>query len=94
MEAKDPKARASPESCVTQRLLCQLTRAKMEKRWVTVREASRYLGIHPVTCRRLIDRGLIPFAKIGRSVRIDLRKLNEQLEREMNSNGKVESRKQ
>jgi len=55
----------------------------MEKRWVSVREASRYLSIHEITCRRLIDRGLIPASRIGRSVRVDIQKLNEQLERGM-----------
>ncbi len=27
----------------------------MEKRWVSVREASRYLSLHEITVRRLID---------------------------------------
>ena len=52
----------------------------MEKRWISVCTTSEYLGIHEVTIRRLIDRGKIPAAKIGRSVRIDLKKLNETLE--------------
>lgn len=52
----------------------------MERRWISVRTASEFLGIHEITCRRLIDRGKIPAAKIGRSIRIDLKKLNETLE--------------
>lgn len=55
----------------------------MERRWVSVNTASKYLSIHPVTCRRLIDRGVIPASRIGRNVRVDIRKLNEQLERGM-----------
>jgi len=51
----------------------------MEKRWVSVRETSRYLGIHEITVRRLIDRGEIPAAKIGGSIRIDKIKLDEKL---------------
>jgi len=66
----------------------------MERRWISVRTASEYLGIHEITVRRLLDRGQIPGTKLGGSIRIDMKKLNEQLEREMNSNGKVESRKQ
>jgi len=45
-------------------------------------EAAEYLSIHPVTCRRLIDRGKIPASHIGRSVRVDFKKLEEQLESE------------
>ncbi len=52
----------------------------MERRWVSVRTVSEYLGIHEITARRLIDRGVIPAAKIGRSIRVDLKKLNETLE--------------
>jgi len=52
----------------------------MERRWISVRTASEYLGIHEITVRRLIDRGEIPATKIGRSVRVDLKKLNETLE--------------
>jgi len=52
----------------------------MEKRWVSVREASQYLSLHEITTRRLIDRGMIPASRIGRNIRVDMRKLNEQLE--------------
>ena len=47
----------------------------VERRWITVAEAADYLAIHPVTCRRLIDRDEIPASRIGRSVRVDLLKL-------------------
>jgi excisionase family DNA binding protein len=52
----------------------------MKRRWISVNDAAEYLSIHPVTCRRLIDRGEIPASKIGRSVRVDLKALNRQLE--------------
>jgi len=52
----------------------------MRKRWISVRETAEYLGIHSVTCRRLVNRGQIPACKIGGSVRIDLKSLEEKLE--------------
>lgn len=52
----------------------------MERRWISVREASEHLSIHQITCRRLIDRGQIPAVKIGRSVRVDMKKLDGILE--------------
>ncbi len=51
------------------------------RRWVTVNEVAEYLSMHPVTVRRKIDRGEIPSSRVGRSVRVDIQKLNEQLER-------------
>jgi len=52
----------------------------MERRWISVHEVSEYLGIHEVTARRLIDRGEIPAAKIGRNIRIDKKRLDERLQ--------------
>lgn len=51
----------------------------MERRWISVRIASEYLGIHEITVRRLVDRGEIAAAKIGGSIRIDKLKLDEKL---------------
>lgn len=62
----------------------------MERRWISVRTASEYLGIHEVTIRRLIDHGKIPAMKIGRTIRVDLKKLNGQLERGMDPGRAVE----
>ena len=56
-----------------------------ERRWITVNEAAEYLAMHRVTIRRKLDKGEIPFSRIGRSVRIDLKKLNQQMENEKNS---------
>ena len=54
----------------------------MDRRWITILEAAQYLSIHPVTCRRLLDRNKIPGTRFGRNIRVDLKKLTEQLERE------------
>ena len=53
----------------------------MEKRFFSVKEISQYLSLHEVTVRRLINTGKIPASKIGRSVRIDKKKLDLQLKR-------------
>ena len=50
------------------------------RRWVSVDTASKYLSIHPVTCRRLINRRVIPATRIGRSVRVDMKKLEQIME--------------
>ncbi len=51
------------------------------RRWITVAETAAYLFLHPVSVRRKIDRGEIVASRIGRTVRVDLKKLNEQMER-------------
>ncbi len=51
-----------------------------QRRWISVRECSEYLGIHLKSCYRLINRGEVPSSVIGRSVRVDLAKLIEKLE--------------
>jgi len=55
----------------------------MEKRWITVVEAASYLSLHPVSIYRLIDRGQIPAARVGRNVRVDLKALESMMEEEM-----------
>jgi len=54
----------------------------MERRWISIREASEYLSLHEITVRRLVDRGEIPASRIGHSVRVDLRRLQDFLERQ------------
>ena len=56
----------------------------MQRRWISPKECSLYLGLHVKSIYRLIDRGQLPAARVGRSVRIDLRKLNEQMENKEN----------
>jgi len=52
----------------------------MERRWISVRECSSYLSIHEKSVYRLIDHGEIPASKVGGSIRVDLKKLEEMLE--------------
>jgi excisionase family DNA binding protein len=50
------------------------------RRWISPRETSEYLGLHLQTIFRLIYENKLPAARVGRSVRIDLTKLNAFLE--------------
>jgi len=54
----------------------------MEKRWLKISEAAAYLGIHPQTCYDLCARGELPSIRVGRSVRVDQRALDANLERQ------------
>jgi len=57
-----------------------------EKRWLTIEDASAEYGLHPKSLYTLCRKNLIPYARIpslrgGRGqIRIDARKLDEQLE--------------
>jgi len=53
------------------------------RRWITPKEAAEYLSLHPVSIYRLIAKGVIPSVKIGHSVRVDLKALDELLERQI-----------
>ena len=61
----------------------------MTKRYITPAEASEYLGIKPKTIYSLAARGLLPCVRFGRQLRIDLRRLDEQAEAEIQSNMKI-----
>jgi len=52
-----------------------------EKRWLTAKMAGEYLSLNYKTVFDYISRGLIPATKIGGSVRIDKRKLDEILQK-------------
>lgn len=52
----------------------------MELRWITPKQCSSYLSIHLKTVYSQIERGEIPATKIGGSVRIDRKKLDDILE--------------
>lgn len=58
----------------------------MNKRWISVDDASEYLSIHPVTVRRLAYKGQIPASRIVRNLRIDLKRLDEMMEKEDGKN--------
>lgn len=49
-------------------------------RWISVNECAELLSLHPLSVRKFIARGKIPAVRIGRTVRVDLRTLETQLE--------------
>jgi len=53
-----------------------------ERRWISPKECSLYLNLHLKSIYRLISQYEIPAVKIGGSVRVDLKALNEKLERQ------------
>jgi len=55
----------------------------MQKRWITPRECAEYLSLNVKTIYAQAATGIIPSAKIGGSVRIDKKKLDEQLENQI-----------
>ncbi|MHB8155593.1 MAG: helix-turn-helix domain-containing protein [Candidatus Omnitrophota bacterium] len=54
----------------------------MEKRYLTTKEVAIYLGLSEHTIRAWVKLGRIPFYKLGRAVRFDLRKLEPWLKRQ------------
>jgi len=53
------------------------------RRWLTIAEAASYLGIHGKTAYIWAARGVLPAARIGGTIRVDLLKLDEFLERQI-----------
>jgi len=62
--------------------------APFTRRWASVREVAELMGLHPMTCYDYAKRGLLPAIHIGRSVRIDLRRLEEQLGTQLERRGR------
>lgn len=52
----------------------------MERRWITSRECAEYLSLSVKTVYAQAARGEIPSSKVGGSIRIDRKRLDEQLE--------------
>lgn len=48
----------------------------MEKRYFNVKEIANYLGMSPNSIRAWVRLRRIPFSKLGRSVRFDIRKID------------------
>ncbi len=57
-----------------------LPRQSEKVRLLTVREAAEYLGTTPATLYTKVWRREVPFIKLGRSVRFDVRDLDELIE--------------
>ena len=53
------------------------------RRWITISEAAELLGIRPKSAYSMVARGVLPAAKVGRLVRIDLRALEADLEHQV-----------
>jgi len=52
----------------------------LEKRWITPKEAANYLSLHLKTVYVKISKGEIPASRIGGSIRVDKKKLDELME--------------
>jgi excisionase family DNA binding protein len=48
----------------------------MEKRYISVSEASIYLGVSPSAIRKWQREGTIPFCRLNGSIRFDIQKLD------------------
>ena len=53
------------------------------RRWISVIECARICGLHPMSVRKMIARGVIKAVRIGRSVRVDRKNLELDLERQI-----------
>ena len=53
-----------------------------KRRWISVRETAERLSVHEMTVRDWVNRGLVPAVRIGRSVRVDLRALEAQFDKQ------------
>jgi excisionase family DNA binding protein len=51
----------------------------IERRWFSVNETAKALGLHPQSVYSMIADGRIPAAKIGRLIRCDFRALEADL---------------
>ena len=49
------------------------------RRWVSVQEAARHVGVSKFTMYRAIKKGTIPFARFGRRVLVDRPELDKLL---------------
>ena len=55
-------------------------RTEVKPRLLDLRLAARYLGLSVWTIRGMTHRGELPFVRAGRSIRIDLRDLEDWIE--------------
>ena len=52
----------------------------MEKRFLTIREASQYLNVSESLLYKLVETKKIPHIRIGRKILFDLKKLDQYIE--------------
>ena len=76
LAALSPQAREELESFIEQRVEAILRCRRPERRWVSVREASKALGLSEKAIRGRAERGHIGVKRMGRSVLIDLHSLD------------------
>ncbi len=52
----------------------------VDKRLLTVKETSEYLGVTPGSLYQMVHRRTIPFVKMGKVLRFDIRRLDEYID--------------
>lgn len=52
-------------------------------RFLTIQETAELLRLHEMTIRKMANRGALPACRFGRAVRIDARRLEQQIEAEL-----------
>jgi excisionase family DNA binding protein len=81
LDSLTPAALEELRSFVRDEIDAALRASRDGRRWMTVAECARYLGISETAVRRRIARGRIPTKRQGRSVLIDRQALDRELER-------------
>jgi excisionase family DNA binding protein len=80
LDALSQQCREELEQFVEDRVEQALRRHRPERRWVTVAECARLLGISERAVRGRADRGRLVTKRMGRSVLVDMQALNDDLE--------------
>lgn len=80
LDSLSPASRHELTSLIDTRIAEALRRHRPERRWVSVREAAKILGISERAVRGRIERGRISVQHQGRSVLVDLASLDRQSE--------------
>jgi excisionase family DNA binding protein len=62
-----------------------------ERRWISPKQAGQYLELSTAAIYRLAAQKKLPAARIGHSLRIDLRSLEMQLQRQLEKRAKTEN---
>ena len=54
-----------------------------DRRWISISEAAELVSMSSSGLRKLIARDILPIARLGRTIRIDRLRLEEQLEAQL-----------